>query len=191
MISSAQTTGVILAGGKSTRIGREKSLLSLKGKPLIQYALDELSLIFQECVIISNQPELHQFLNRPMYQDLYQDCGPLGGMHSAFVHTTSPALFFSTCDSPFITKELIEHLLHYQTDALVRVPRTVDGIHPLFGLYSRSCAVVIERQLKERNFRVQDLFNEVSIEYIPIGPQLPFYNPQLLMNVNLLSDLEL
>jgi FdhD protein len=96
-------TGVVLAGGQSSRFGSNKALALWQGKFLIEYARDTLTAVFDDCLLITNTPEQYEFLNMPMIKDRYQDMGPLAGIHAALHHTGNPWIFIVACDMPAIT----------------------------------------------------------------------------------------
>ena len=78
-------TGIILAGGRSSRFGRDKGLFPFRGKPLVEHAIDILQPIINDIRISTNQPETYAYLGLPMIGDIHQGCGPLGGMHAALL----------------------------------------------------------------------------------------------------------
>ncbi len=82
-------TGIILAGGKSTRMGENKSLLSLNGKTVIERVVDLMKSIFKEVILITNTPEEYDFIKIPKYKDIFEYKGPLAGIHSGLTHSNT------------------------------------------------------------------------------------------------------
>jgi molybdopterin-guanine dinucleotide biosynthesis protein A len=182
--------GVILAGGKSNRMGTDKALVPLNGKPLIEHVANTLKEVFQRVIIISDRVKAYEFLGLQVFSDIHKDCGPLGGIHAAFVHSGAEAIFVASCDIPFISKELIEYLVHFESKADATVPSFEARIHPLCGLYSRRCLPFIEDSLKNRTFKVLDILKRFHTDVIPITSDLPFYKNDLLLNLNKLEEVQ-
>ena len=95
-------TAIILAGGKSKRMGFDKSLIEFKGKPIIQIIFDLLKTIFKNIIIISNEPEKYFFLNTQIHQDYFVGKGPLSCIHSGLMNSKTLKNFIISCDLPFI-----------------------------------------------------------------------------------------
>lgn len=183
--------GVILAGGKSTRMGTDKAMLLLNGLPLIQHITGVLREIFEEVVIISDRGNAYNFLNLPVYPDIEKNCGPVGGIHSAFVHTNTNSIFVVGCDTPLVTRGLVNYICDFESLDDIKVP-TMDGqVHPLCGVYSRKVMPQLEENLKGGLFNVQFLLEKLHPAIIPITPDLPFYDKRLLTNINTIRDYEM
>jgi len=161
-------TGVILAGGLSSRFGSDKALALLRGKFLIQHAKDTLTAIFSECLLVTNTPGQHGFLNMPMIKDRYQNMGPLAGIHAALLHTNNPWIFVLGCDMPKITPELIAFLCSFAKDEKFEavIPWLEAGPEPLCGLYRKSALDTIEFQLKNKKPQVSELLRKISVRKV-------------------------
>lgn len=190
-------TAFILSGGKSSRIGTDKSFLKINGKSLIQNLCDLLNPIFSEVVISSNESELYEFLGKKIMKDILPARGPLSGIHSALSFTTSEKNFIISCDMPFISSEMISYLINYKSDADVLLPRADGRIQPLCGIYAKSILTDVENLLVESNKSesrlkgsAYELLNRVNTEFINVD-QLDFYHPNLFMNINTLDDFNL
>ena len=104
-------TAVILAGGKSSRFGRDKSLLTVDGRLLLERSLDNWGSLFAEVIIVSESGGKFSFLKDVKETaDIYRGRGPLGGVHAGLKLSSSPWSFVAACDMPHIDKELIAHL---------------------------------------------------------------------------------
>jgi molybdopterin-guanine dinucleotide biosynthesis protein A len=112
--------GYVLAGGKSTRMGRDKALLKLAGKPLVQHAVKKLRRVCMDVRILSNNPELAAYA--PILPDLHPGCGPMGGMEAALAHSVFEWNLFLPVDVPFLPTA---YLRHWVSHALL-----VRGRHP-------------------------------------------------------------
>jgi molybdopterin-guanine dinucleotide biosynthesis protein A len=144
-------TAIILVGGESTRMGTNKALLQLNGKTLIEHTIELMQNCFQKVILVTNQHEQFQFMNINCYEDIYKDCGPLAGIHSGLFHSTTENNFVIACDYPYITREVINILIQKQTEKQITIPAIGKKIHPLCGIYSRSCLPAIEKILSSKN----------------------------------------
>lgn len=160
-------TGVILAGGKSSRFGSNKALAILHGKPLIKHVADTVTSIFQDCLLVTNTPEQYGFLNMPMVGDRYRNMGPLAGIHTALTKITTPRAFIVACDMPCVSTELIRYLCAIDEQEYdVIIPWHEKGQEPLFGIYHKKAAVVIESYLKQRNCQIIKILEELLVRRI-------------------------
>jgi molybdopterin-guanine dinucleotide biosynthesis protein A len=187
-------TAFILSGGKSSRIGRNKSLLEIDGKPLIQRLTELLDSIFPEVLISSNEPELYDFLGKKIVKDIYPGRGPLSGIHSALSTTVSEKNFIIGCDLPFISIELINYLTSYQSDVQILLLRADERVQPLCGIYSKSILQEVEKLLVESanpelklKGSIFELMSRVQTEIIDVTKS-NFYHPDLFFNVNTPED---
>jgi len=183
-------TGIILAGGKSQRIGKDKALLTVEGEAFLTRIARTMRSVFNKVFIISNNGS-YRFLDLPVYKDVYEGCGPLAGIHSGLLHSKTPACFVVACDTPFVSKEFIEYIISFEFQAEAKIASTENKLHPLCGLYSRTCLPIIEESLREGKLRVQDVLARLHTVVIPITSRLPFYRADLLLNVNELKDYDL
>ena len=136
MVPLSDITGVVLAGGRSTRFGRNKALVLWQGQFLIQHVINALASVFDECLLVTNTPEIYTFLNLPMTIDLYNNLGPLAGLDAALHHCRTPWIFTSACDMPTLSPKLITFLCSLaENGADAVIPWPANGPEPLCGLY--------------------------------------------------------
>jgi molybdopterin-guanine dinucleotide biosynthesis protein A len=176
-------TGIILAGGKSQRMGVDKALLTLDGEALLVRIARTMRSLFEQVYIISANNR-YRFLHLPMFDDFFRGCGPLAGIHSGLLHSKTRRSFIAACDTPFVSLDLIEYIVEFESQADVKVPATNGILHPLCGLYSRRCIPRLEWSLRSGLRRVQDVLERLDVDVVPIGPWLPFYREDLLLNIN-------
>ncbi len=143
----------ILAGGKSSRMGEDKGLMSLFGKPMIQYVLEEVKKLDVAISIISNNSAYKKF-NFPVYKDIIKDVGPLGGIHSALSRSEKPKIVILSCDTPYVTIELIEKLLNHSDEAKIIIPAFEEQLHPLIGIYHQEALSHIEAEINNSTFKI-------------------------------------
>ena len=177
-------TGIILAGGKSTRMGTEKGLQELCGKPLINYAIDVLSGICSN-FIISSSSDAYQPLGFKVVPDEFSGIGPMGGIYSALRQSDTQDNLVISCDLPFVSAELLKFILSNSQGYEVAVPWE-GNMHyePLCGFYNKSILDKINTFIKTGNYKLPDLFEVIRINKLVIDKTLHFYTDSLFYNVN-------
>jgi molybdopterin-guanine dinucleotide biosynthesis protein A len=181
--------GVILAGGTSSRMGKNKALIEINGKSLIKLVSEKLKQVFNQVIIIANDSRSYEHLGLEIFPDVYEQCGPLGGIHAAFDHSGSSSLFVSACDTPFISPDLIRYILSFPSPKFVKIPIADGYEHPLCGIYHREIFPELVRRLEQRDLKLMDFLNNVLCERIPIHSSLPFYQPDSFFNINTEEDI--
>lgn len=161
-----KSCGVILAGGKSTRMGQDKAFLPLYNKPVISHIVQEIKTLFDTIIVVANEPAAYSFLQVPVVSDRYQDMGPLAGMETAMFHQEADIYAITACDMPFIDQEIYRYLLGQATDYDAVVPIFENRLHPLAGVYKRSVLPVIQDQLDHGNRKVRSIFDPVRVQYV-------------------------
>ncbi|MEJ5351367.1 MAG: molybdenum cofactor guanylyltransferase [Melioribacteraceae bacterium] len=183
-------TGVILAGGKSSRMGTNKSFLKIGSQTIIERIADLMKSIFLEVIIITNSPDEYKFLNIPLYEDIYKWKGPLAGIHSALTHTKTEKIFVLSCDVPLMTKEMIQYIVDYKSDKPVIFCEAAGYHQPLVGIYSKKIISEIEYFISNNDLSDKSFHKFLSsIETEIIHPQsLSFYKDEIFYNVNNMND---
>ena len=178
-------SGVVLAGGRSTRYGKNKALVKLHGIPLIERVLGIMRPIFRRVIIITNTPDEYSYLELPMYQDIIKDLGPLGGIITGLRVIPDNAGFFVACDMPFLNQGLIRHIIEIKADFDVVVPRISGKVEALHALYGKECESKIEALINSRIYQIFRFFNEVSVRYVDEN-EVRIFDPELrsFLNVN-------
>jgi len=165
-------TGVIMAGGKSSRMGSDKGLLLFKGKMLVQYGIDLLTPFCSELLISTNNSDYLQF-GLPLIADEIPYCGPMGGIYSSLKASKTEYILVVACDMPFVSATTINLLLENIRGFDCVVPMVKDKLEPLCGVYSKSLIKVIEDQIQMKelalsnmilnsNYRIIYITNEVN-----------------------------
>jgi molybdenum cofactor guanylyltransferase len=191
-------TGFILAGGKSTRMGTNKSLLTIGGLTVIERVVNLMKDLFREIILITNQSEEYSFLKLPMYKDIHKNIGPLAGIHSALVNTKTDKNFIISCDMPLMTEDVIKYLIEYSTNKLITIARADNFIQQLCGVYHQSLVPYIENIIdkniaggdernpvqNKRGCSVLELVKNVPAEIIDIEKEYQDYHPGTFYNMN-------
>jgi len=184
-------TGVILAGGRSTRFGSNKALAMVNGKPMIQQVVDLMSSLFVECLLVTNTPEQYAFLNIPMIRDRYQDMGPLAGIHAALQETNESRIFVVACDMPNLSPELIRYLCNInEQDYDVIIPGLEKGQEPLFGIYHKKSLAVIDSFLQQKDCQIIRVLEDLQVKRVSEQEVLSITdNLNCFKNINRPADL--
>ncbi|MEO6120205.1 MAG: molybdenum cofactor guanylyltransferase, partial [Terriglobales bacterium] len=142
-------TGFIIAGGKSSRMGTEKALLTVDGKTLIDHAIAQARVICED-ILIAGPKETFSAYGR-IVTDVHKDCGPLGGIHAALGRSETTLNLMIAVDTPFVTKEFLVYLAETarSADAIVTLPRTAAGLQPLCAIYRDDFLPIAEKALKD------------------------------------------
>lgn len=183
-------TGVILAGGKSSRMGTNKSFLKLGNQTIIERIAELMKSIFTDVIVITNTPDEYRFLNLPLYEDIYKWKGPLAGIHSALKHTQTEKIFVLSCDVPLMAKEMIQYLVEYKSEKQIVFCEAAGYHQPLVGIYSKEILSEIEKfisdnEMNDKSFH--QFLKKVDAEIIH-PEKLPFYKDEIFFNVNRPED---
>lgn len=183
-------TGIILAGGKNLRMGRNKAFLEVDGERIIDRTRAIFVDLFDEVLLVTNSPLDYISLNLRIVTDLYEDKGSLGGIFTGLFYASHPYAFVAACDMPFLNKELIHHLMDLSAGFDIVIPRVEDGWEPLHAVYSQKCLPFMQKLLIENNLRIIDFFDKVRKREIP-PEEIRQYDPRLLsfLNLNTPDDL--
>lgn len=195
-------TACILSGGKSTRMGENKSLMKIGDKTVIERLKDQLQKMFSKVILIANEPQEYSFLKLPLYPDVYPGRGPLSGIHSALVNSTTDKCFIIASDIPLMKSEMIEYLINYKTDKLITIARANGFIQQLCGIYHKCLIPEAEKILldkeqaeersteqKKRKCSVLEMADRLGAEIID-AEKLPFYTEDMYYNMNRKSEFE-
>lgn len=169
METKYKATGIILAGGKSIRMGENKAFIEIDGTPIIHKIYNLFKELFREIIIVTNQKELFSNYDSKIYSDLLLDKGALGGLYTGIFFSTFNYSFCVACDMPFIKKPLVQYLMDHiknDDDVDVIVPRTSDGFQPLHAIYSKKCLEPIKKILDQGKYKIIDFYDMVKIKVI-------------------------
>lgn len=164
---SSKVTGIILAGGTSSRLGENKALIDVEGMPLVERVNRRLHSVVDKVILVTNTPELFGFLNLPMVGDIYTGLGTLGGVHAGLHAIQDPYGLVVGCDMPFLNPALLRYLIESSVGYDVVMPRINDHHEPLHALYARRCLPTIERGIAAGERRVLLALAGLNIRYIP------------------------
>lgn len=186
-------TGVILAGGQNSRFaGKNKALLRIDGKRILDCIYEVFSILFDKIILVTNDPQQYMEWNLDIVTDIFPIRSSLTGIHAGLFYITTPYAFFAACDVPFLKKELVETLFNgVEPNIDIVIPETSKGFEPLCSIYSKRCLQPIEAQIEKNSFKIQKIFQKVRVKKISENI-LRTVDPDLLSfsNINTPDDLD-
>jgi FdhD protein len=157
---------IILAGGKSTRMGQDKVAVQFQGEPLLLRAAHVLEEVFSEVIVVTNQEIPFEIPGAILTRDATPYQGPLGGISAGLRASSHPVNFAIAVDMPFISSQVIDYLAGLTDEADVVMPRTVDGLEPLFAFYNKRCLPVIDETLARGDRKIVAILPQVSVRIV-------------------------
>lgn len=150
-------TGVLLAGGKSRRMGADKRFLTVGEGTLLERSCTVLSEIFERVSIVIAQDSEALEAPIPVLRDLIPDGGSLGGLYTGLQHAPTTHIFLAACDMPFLHAGLVEYMVDKKDDVDVVLAYWNGRPQPTHAVYSRNCLSVVEQLIQSRNLKIQSL----------------------------------
>ncbi len=187
-----KVTGVIQAGGRSTRMGgRPKALIELGGCRIIERVLAALTAVVDDVLLVTNTPELYAFLKLPMVADVYPDRGSLGGIYSGLKAASGEAAFTVACDMPFLNPDVVRLVVARASQGDVVIPRVGHQLETMHAAYAKACLPHIEERLLAGQLKIVEFFERVRVVEIAEADVARFRDPRVaFMNVNTPDELE-
>ncbi|MCC6581961.1 MAG: molybdenum cofactor guanylyltransferase [Phycisphaeraceae bacterium] len=165
-MNNSAITGVILAGGKNSRMGSDKGMLEVEGKKIVERIIEVIKPFIQEVIIISNGTN-YDNLGYAVYKDIIKDAGPMGGIHTALQYSKTDKILVISCDMPFVSKEVILPLITWANSAEVVLPEHGDGhTEPLCAVYSKSCFSKFAELLRSGEWKMRNAMKYFDVRKI-------------------------
>jgi molybdopterin-guanine dinucleotide biosynthesis protein A len=184
-------TGVILSGGKSTRMGTDKAFLEIEGKRLIDRITLMFRDIFREVILVTNTPLDYLDQDCIIASDIFKNKGALGGIYTGLFYASFDHAFISACDMPFLNRSFIEHMIECVDKYDIVVPEAPDGLQPLHAIYSKRCLSPIKKLMDADNLKITDFYKGLKTMVIREEDIKTFdQKGRMFMNVNTREDLE-
>ena len=161
---------IILAGGKSSRMGKDKGLLNYKDQSMLEYSIEALKGNCHEFSIVGANPEYDKF-NIPRYEDETVELGPLGGIQKGLRMSKQEWNVILSTDIPNINDSIVKVLIKKRVSGLIRVSKCQGKVHPLVGLYSKQILPKLDLFLKEGGRSVMQFLNKVETEIVVFDDQ--------------------
>lgn len=194
MRKRTDVSGIVLAGGMSTRLGRNKAVERLGGQPLVRRVIDRLAEVTDQTVVVVADLKQAEELPLPdsalVITDAYPACGSLGGIFTGLSAARADWGLVVACDMPFLDRELLEYILAQRGAHDAVVPMLGGRPEPTHAAYSKRCLPAMERRLKARELKIAGFFEEVRVGLLSQA-DLEDFDPEHLsfLNVNTEEDL--
>ena len=159
----SDVTGVLLAGGKSRRMGSDKRFLTVGERPLLERSCTVLSRIFERvCIVIAqDSPPLEAQI--PVLRDLIPSSGSLGGMYTGLQQAATAYIFLAACDMPFIHEGLVQYMVGQKDDVDIVLADWNGRPQPTHAVYNRNCQSVVEELIRSGDLKLQRLLANPSL----------------------------
>ena len=185
-------SGVILAGGLSTRLaGKNKALLKIGDRTVIGRIYAVFRELFDEIILVTNEPLRYMDMDLIITTDIYPARSSLTGIHAGLFTAVHPHIFVTACDTPFLKPEIVKTVLDKIEDRFdVIIPETSNGIEPLCAAYGKQCLKPMERHLSRGDFKIRRMFNKLRVRTVS-EKMLMAKDPELIsfFNINTPEDL--
>lgn len=183
--------GIVLAGGLSSRMGRDKASLPWGESDLLHAVLERLAPVCKRLIVVSNSERSIRLPNVQVVADHVKLCGPLGGMQAGLTASDAEYNFFAACDMPYLNTEAVAYIAQAAIGYDAAVPYIDGHYNPLHGVYRQTCLPHINQLLAENNYRILNFYNQVKLLRIT-GEELQQFDISLktLSNVNTPQEYE-
>ena len=189
------TNCIILAGGKSFRLGNDKALATVGDKSLIQQVVSCVSVLCNDITIVTDQertfPQFNDQTNLRTTTDMFPGKGPLGGIYTGLVISDSFYNLVVACDMPFLNQGLLRYMIELSADSDLVIPRLGNLVEPLHAVYAKSCLAPIEHLLEQGKLSITEVISLVRVRYVE-AEEIDKFDPYHLsfFNINTKADLE-
>jgi molybdopterin-guanine dinucleotide biosynthesis protein A len=182
-------TGIVLAGGESRRMGRDKAFIALDGAPLIEHVLRVLRGVFPRTIIVTNNQSAYALYNAVVVADAVDKRCALTGIYSGLLYSADEYNFVAACDMPFLNADLITYMAGLANGYDIVVPMIAGCVEPLHAVYSKKLLPVIARRLQEDRLQIRGIFEEARVKYVTEA-ELDRYDPERrsFKNLNTLDE---
>jgi molybdopterin-guanine dinucleotide biosynthesis protein A len=186
MKETANITGIILAGGKSSRMGEDKGFLKLKGKTFMTLIIEALKPVVDDIIIVSNNKNYDVFKLKRV-GDIMEDSGPLAGLYTGLLHSETEDNFVLSCDVPLINTEVLKKLIDGFTPEVEVIQfESLGKTMPLIAMYKKHCMYPILKLLKANERRLQFAIKQLEVKTIKLDTDLE----GKLRNINTIKELK-
>lgn len=184
---------IVLAGGQSSRLGREKCAEVIGGESLVERAIGHLSSLSTEILIVISQRQSRTSFSYPEAKtvvDLYPGKSSIGGIYTGLMHSICFHNLVVACDMPFLNLDLLRYMIKLSPDFDVVIPRIGEQMEPLHAVYSKNCIGPMEKLLEQGDLRISRFFDSIRVRYVEDN-ELDGFDPEHLsfFNINTNADL--
>lgn len=176
---------IILAGGKSSRMGNDKGLSLLNEKPMVAHVITTIRQITDDVIIISNQEDYNSF-GLPVYEDMIKESGPLAGIYTGLHHSKNDKNIVLSCDVPFVSVELLNFLIKNSEGFDVTIPVKNNKPHQVIGIYNKKCIAVFKKELENNQRKMKVALEKVKLNVVDANS----FDEKEFINVNTPQELK-
>jgi molybdenum cofactor guanylyltransferase len=187
MDKKEHVTGIILCGGKSSRIGTNKALLKLGKLSLLEHAVEIIKPLVNN-LILSGNPQDFPNSAFQFVPDIIPRIGPLSGIYSALKHSTTEHNLIINCDNPFLSSHLLHYILLNSRGFDIVLPEFDHKVQSLTGYFNKSSLAFIAEEIQKEHYKAIDVFRCLNLKILNIDQSLPFYKEYLFLNINTHED---
>lgn len=182
-----QITAIILAGGKSIRMGTDKALLEMEQTTLLEKVIRLCETFTTQILISSDNPE-HEKFGYKIIHDEIKNCGPLGGIYTCLKHSETDWNFVISVDSPFVEQDFVSFFISEIADFDAIVPIHKNGKEPLIALFQKGCVKTIHENIMSGDNKMHNLLEKINTKFVDSQKWVAKY-PTLFRNLNRPEDL--
>lgn len=188
-MTTKNITGIVLAGGKSSRMGSDKGITQMNGKKFIEHIIAALLPNINDIIIVANNNN-YANLGYKVVEDIIKNCGPLGGIYTGLINSKTENNIIVSCDIPFISSDLIKHIIENKGKAEIAVPVYKGNTEPLCAVYTKRTATEIYNLILNKEYKIHNALRHFITKEIHITKRQEFYNDKLLVNINTPEELK-
>jgi len=189
-----ETSAIVLAGGRSRRLGDNKIMKTLGSASLLEQVVSSVGSISNEILIVAAEerlvPKLTGYPNLRVVTDIYPGKGPLGGIYTGLKVSATFLNLVVAADMPFLNKALLRYMLELVNGVDLVIPRVGGQVEPLHAVYTQDCIAAIEQMMKEGELGVHNLCSRINVRYVE-ADEIARFDPEQrsFFNINTEGDL--
>lgn len=185
------STAVILAGGKSRRMKKDKMELLIGNETFLQSAVNRFNGCFDNVFVSVGDPIKYSGISAEMLADIYKGCGPMSGLHAALKQTEEDGVFLVAADMPYADPLAAKRIIELAgSNDICLMASGSSRFEPLFGYYSQNILPLVENALQSGNYKIADLLDKASLRLVTTAELGNLWNEKLLLNINYPEDYE-
>lgn len=181
-------TGIILAGGKSSRMGFDKGLATVHGKKIIELVYEVLQQVTDKVIVIANT-DSYNYLGLPVFEDIYKNKGPLAGIYTGLYHSETERNLIVACDMPFLSSKILKYILSNSEGKQIVTPMVHGNMEPLCGFYKKEILEELKDLIEKQVLPVHDAVRCFNNLELPVEDE-ELLNAGIFTNINRPGDLE-
>jgi molybdenum cofactor guanylyltransferase len=186
-------SAVILCGGKSLRMGFDKSKITIEGKPIYEFIAKKLEAVFEDIILVTNKRNRIINSKYRVVEDIIKECGPMGGIYTGLKYAASEYVFFTACDMPFVDISLIEYIKDILNKKVFNGAVAINSGHiePLYSFYSKGLETSLKYNIDQGNYQMNKLVRNANFYMIEESYWNKDGKPSIYSNLNYLEDLNI